>query len=195
LRAEQLRMIDEMLARNDVGAAEVDLVCSLNAGRELEGLDPQTGAVDDVAHAAVRACLGSPDGHARTLAGLTSGREADVAIAQTYLRHRPIADVDELRKVTTEIARMSGSDAQVRALQALGRHRLSDPESLEALARLFPVAESLTVQTAIAGVLIRADYTAIARPELVRTLREHRRKSPNGDDLIDALIRRLQQQP
>jgi hypothetical protein len=195
LRAEQLRMIDEMLARNDVGAADVDLVCSLNAGRELEGLDPQTGAVDDVAHAAVRACLGSPDGHARTLAGLTSGREADVAIAQTYLRHRPIGDVDELRKVTTEIARMSGSDAQVRALQALGRHRLSDPESLEALARLFPVAESLTVQTAIAGVLIRADYTAIARPELVRTLREHRRKSPNGDDLIDALIRRLQQQP
>ncbi len=91
---------------------------------------------------------------------------------------------------------MNGSEAQVRALQALGRHRLSDPESLDALARLYPVAESLTVQNAIAGVLIRADYTAIARPELVRTLREHRRKGAHGDDVvIEALIRRLQQQP
>jgi hypothetical protein len=193
LRTEQLRMIDEMLARNDVNARDVDLVCSLNAGRELDGLDSQASAVDYVAHAAVRACLGNPDGHAQTLAGLTSGREADVYIAQTYLRHRPIEDVDELRRVTAEIARMNGSDAQVRALQALGPHRLSDPESLDALARLFPVAESLTVQNAIASVLIRADYDAMARPELVRTLREHRRKSPHGDDVIEALIRRLQQ--
>ncbi len=52
-----------------------------------------------------------------------------------------------------------------------------------------------TVQNAIAGVLIRADYAAISRPELVRTLREHRRKGARGDDVIDALIRRLQQQP
>ena len=195
LRAEQLRMIDEMLARNDVGAGDVDLVCSLNAAHELDGLDSRANGVDDVAHAAVRACLGNSDGHAQTLAGLTSGREADVAVAQTYLRHRPIENVDELRRVTAEIARMNGSEAQVRALQALGRHRLSDPESLDELARLFPVAESLTVQNAIAGVLIRADYAAISRPELVRTLREHRRKGARGDDVIDALIRRLQQQP
>ena len=195
LRAEQLRMIDEMLARNDVGAGDVDLVCSLNAGHELDGLDSHASAVDDLAHAAVRACLGNADGHAQTLAGLTSGREADVAIAQTYLRHRPIDNVDELRRVTAEIARMNGSEAQVGALQALGRHRLSDPESLDALARLYPVAESLTVQNAIAGVLIRADYAAISRPELVRTLREHRRKGARGDDVIEALIRRLQQQP
>jgi len=148
--------------------------------------------VVDVGHAAVRACLGSSEGHARTLDALVSPRGSDVLIAQAYLRHRPIADVEELRMVTAGIARMGGSDAQVRALQALGRHRLSDPESLEALTRLFSVAESLTVQTAIAGVLIRADYASIARPELVRTLREHRRKSPTGDDLIDTLIRRLE---
>jgi hypothetical protein len=110
-----------------------------------------------------------------------------LAIAQTYLRHRPIDNVDELRRVTAEIARMNGSDAQVGALQALGRHRLSDPESLDALARLFPVAESLTVQNAIAGVLIRADYAAISRPELVQTLREHRRKGARGDDVIEGV--------
>jgi hypothetical protein len=192
LREELVRMINGLLTRNAVGPAEVDLACTLNAGHDLDGLDSPAGEVDDVAHAAVRACLGSARGHARTLEGVVSARDEDVLIAQAYLRHRPIADVDELRAVTAGIARMSGSDGQVRALQALGRHRLSDPESLDALARLFPVAESLNVQTAIAGVLIRADYRSIARPELVRTLRENRRKSPNGDDVIDALIRRLQ---
>ena len=48
------------------------------------------------------------------------------------------------------------------------------------------------VQTAIAAVLIRADYRSIASPELVQTLREHRLKSGAGQDLIDVLIRRLQ---
>ena len=75
---------------------------------------------------------------------------------------------------------MNGSEAKVRALEALARLRLSDRESLEELARLYPVAESAGVQTAIAGVLIRADYRTIARPELVQTLREHRLKSGAG---------------
>jgi hypothetical protein len=48
------------------------------------------------------------------------------------------------------------------------------------------------VQRAIAGILIRADYHAIAKPELVRALREKRLKSPDGQDLIDVLIRRMQ---
>ena len=61
--------------------------------------------------------------------------------------------------------------------------------------RLYPVAESPGVQTAIAAVLIRADYRQIAKPELVQTLREHRLKSAGaGQDLIDVLIRRLQAQ-
>jgi hypothetical protein len=87
---------------------------------------------------------------------------------------------------------MNGSNAQVRALDALADQHLSDPESLEELMRLFPLAESVGVQTAIAGVLIRADYEAIDKPELVRTLRQSRLKSPDGADLIDVLIRRLQ---
>ena len=87
---------------------------------------------------------------------------------------------------------MNGSNAQVRALDTLADQHLSDPESLEELTRLFPLAESVGVQTAIAGVLIRADYKAIDKPELVRTLRQSRLKSPDGADLIDVLIRRLQ---
>jgi hypothetical protein len=194
LRAEQSRMIEEMLARTDVSAGDVDLVCALNDAGDLDGVHSTPGAVDDPAQAAVRACLGDADGRARTLERLTSASEGDVAIAQTYLRHRPIEDAAELRTITAEIAQMKGSDAQVRALQALSRYRLSDRESLEALTRLFPVADSLTVQNAIAGVLIRADYTMLARSELARTLREHRRsKAAHADDAIEALIRRLQQ--
>jgi hypothetical protein len=59
---------------------------------------------------------------------------------------------------------MSGSDAQVRALDTLARLRLDDREILEELARLFPLAKSVNVQRAIAGILIRSDYRMIARP-------------------------------
>jgi hypothetical protein len=69
---------------------------------------------------------------------------------------------------------------------------VSDRESLEALTRLFPVAKTIDVQRAIAGILIRADYRTLAKPELVRALRQHRLKSPDGQDLIDVLIRRMQ---
>ena len=89
---------------------------------------------------------------------------------------------------------MNGAAAKVRALESLARLRLSDPESLDELARLYPVAESAGVQTAIAAVLIRADYQAMDRPELVQTLRDHRLKGGSGPDMIDVLIRRLQAQ-
>ncbi|MEP7328522.1 MAG: hypothetical protein ABI777_04870 [Betaproteobacteria bacterium] len=193
---ELVQMMREMLAHKSVGTADVALACTLNTEGELDGVGDMLiaapGQVDDVAHAAVRACLGSAAGHARTLQGLVSPAEADVDIAQAYLHQRPIADIDELREVTAGIARMRGVGGQVRALDALSRHRLSDPQSLAALTQMFPAAESLSVQNAIAGILIRADYRALARPELVQTLREHRRKSPYGADMIDALIRRLQ---
>ena len=126
------------------------------------------------------------------LRALTSANDDDVQIAQIYLRHRPIHDRDALRAIAAEIAQMKSADAQVRALDTLAGYRLSDRETLDALARLFPRARSIGVQRAIAGVLIRADYSAIANPALVRALREHRLKSPTGEDLIDVLIRRLQ---
>ena len=69
---------------------------------------------------------------------------------------------------------------------------VSDPASLDELARMYPVAESPGVQRAIAGVLLRADHASMAKPELVRTLRDHRQKSGAGQDVIDVLIRRLQ---
>ena len=47
------------------------------------------------------------------------------------------------------------------------------------------------MQRAIAAVLIRADYEALARAEVARLLSRHRLKSPDGSDIIDILIRRL----
>ena len=194
-RAERLRMIGDLLARQSLAAADVDLVCSLNQGRELDGeldrfrLPPVAG--DKVTHAAVLACLGSADARARVLAALTSRDDDAAAIAQVYLRHRPITDVAELRGVASGIARMTVSGAQIRALDTLARHHVSDHQSLEALAGLFPQARSVEVQRAIAAVLIRADYQALAKAEVARLLSRYRLKSPDGNDIIDILIRRL----
>lgn len=189
-------MLGDLQARKVVGITEVDLACSLNRDHDLDGAFNRraapAGPTDDIPHAAVRACLGSAEAHARTLQGLVSLNEPDVQIAQAYLRHRPITDAAELRRVASDIARMRPSDAQVRALEALGRHYVSDRDILQMLVRLYAETSSVAVQAAIAGILIRADRQSIASPQLVRTLIERRLPSPPGDNMIDALIRRLE---
>jgi hypothetical protein len=195
-RAELVRMIGDLLLRKSIGAAEVDLICSLNRDHELDQeryrLSVTTLQADKVTHAAALACLGSGEGRARVLQALTSRDDAEVQIAEVYLEHRPITDVGELRVLASEITRMTGSSAQVRALDTLARHRLSDHQSLDELARFFPTAESVDVQRAIAAVFIRSDYRLLPKPEMVRVLSQSRLKSTNGDDIIDILIRRLQ---
>ena len=175
-RAELMQMIGDQVARNTVGAADVDLICTLNKDheldQELDRLQLSPAQSDNPAHAALQACLGSADARARVLLALTSPDDEEVQVAQVYLGHQPITDVNELRLVTARVARMNSSKAQIRALETLASQRLSDPDSLEELARLFPLTESVGVQTAIAGVLIRSDYQAIATPEFVQTLRQ-----------------------
>jgi hypothetical protein len=189
-------MIGDQLARNAVGPAEVDLVCGLNKNHELDQelhrLPKAPAQTNEVTYAAILACLGSEPGRARVISALASSTDKEVEIAQVYLHSRPIVDATELRRVATAIVGMSGSVAQVRALETLARYQLSDHDILAALAHLFPLAKSVNVQRAIAGVLIRSDYRALAEPEFVRALREHRLKSPDGADLIDVLIRRME---
>ncbi|MBI5259159.1 MAG: hypothetical protein HY855_21825 [Burkholderiales bacterium] len=195
-QAELVRLIGERMARGSLGRHEVDLVCSLHppGGQGLAQAVLATGAArpDQVAHAAALACLGDAPAHERSLRALTSADEEDVAIAQVYLRHRPLADAGELRRLTAGIGRMTAAAAQVRALETLARQRLADAQSVQELARLFPQVRSLEAQRAIAGILIRADTQALSRAELARTLRQHRLKSPDGQDVIDMLIRLLQ---
>ena len=195
-QAEFLHMIADRMARGSLGRNEVDLVCANHRDRDPELarqlLATGTAQPGSVTHSAVLACLGSAEAHERTVRALTSSRDEDVAMAQVYLRHRPLADVGELRAVASGIGRMSATGAQVRALETLAKQRLADPQSLQEIARLFPLARSLEVQRAIAGILIRSDYKMLARADLARTLRQHRLKSPDGNDVIDVLIRLLQ---
>jgi hypothetical protein len=194
-RNELIRMAGDLLAADKVGSAEVDLICALNRDHALDGgldrIEVPPAQVDTVPAAAILGCLGSVDARRRVLQALTGANGADVQIAQVFLQYRPIRDVAELRAIAIGIAQMSDPDAQVRALNALAAEHVSDPESLDELMRLFPLARSLSVQRAIAGIFIRADYDAIDRDELVGVLREHRMRSVDHDDIIDALLRRL----
>ena len=167
-----MQMIGDRVAKNAVSPGDVDLVCTLNKDDalddELDRLQLSPAQANQVPYAALRACLGSADARARVVLALTSPLEDEVQVAQVYLRHRPITDVNELRLLTAGIARMNNTRAQIRALETLASQRLSDADSLDELTRLFPVAESVGVQTAIAGVLIRSDYQAIATPDSYR---------------------------
>ncbi|GAB3760648.1 hypothetical protein GCM10028796_09600 [Ramlibacter monticola] len=195
-QAELVRTISDQIARDRVGRDEVNLAC---AGGPPDGKDPAVQAMaagalksGKIAPAAAMACLGSIEAHARVVRALTSADAGDIAMAQAYLRHRPLADVQDLRTVATGIARMPAADAQVAALETLSRQRLTDPDSLREIARLFPLAKSVQVQRAIANVLIRSDYRVLGQADLARSLKQYRLKSPDGSDVIDALIRVLQ---
>jgi hypothetical protein len=175
--------------------AEVNLACELNRTQDLDGAFARRvqpgGPADDVPHAAMRACLGSAEARARVLAALVGEQEAQVQIAQAYLRHRPITDSAELRRIAADIVRMAPGDAQVRALETLGRHYVDDREVLEMLTALFTRTPSEPVQRAIAGLLMRADLRVLVGPQLVQTLREARHPAPDAT-MVDALIERLQ---
>ncbi|CAG1006481.1 hypothetical protein BURK1_03301 [Burkholderiales bacterium] len=195
-RAELVRLIAGRLAADDLGEADVDLVCTLNRDRQLDAerqhLERPAQPPGGVAGWAVLACLGSGAGHARTIEALTGAREADARLAQVYLHHRPIDDAIELRTAVDGIARMKDAPAQVRALGAIARQGVSDRESVEALVRVYALAGSADVQSAAAGVLIRSDVDSIGRPALLDKLRRHRIASAGGQTLVDVLIRRLE---
>jgi len=196
LRAELMRTIGDSLARNTVGPAEVDLACTLNKDHalddELHRLQLSPAQLDRAASAAVLACLGSADGHARALRALTSSNDDDVHVAQVYLRHHPIADASELRAITAGVTRMTDARAQARALDTLAGQRITDRQSLEDLTRLFAQAGSGGVQLAIAGILLRSDYQTIASADLLQLLRQYRRRPSSSEDVVDILIRRVQ---
>jgi len=96
-----------------------------------------------------------------------------------------------VRVLARGIAHMKTSEAQVRALDTLARQRLNDRESLQVLASLYPRAQTVDLQRAIAGVFIRADFAALAKPDVARVVSQYRLKSPDGSDIIDILLRRL----
>ena len=134
-------MLGEVQARSVVTLTEIDLACTLNRDHAFDGAFNRRvapgGVADDVAHAAVRACLGSAEGRARTVQGLVGGNDDDALMARAYLRNRPITDAAELHQLAKRISLMQTSEAQVHALEALGRHYVSDRDILDLLVSLY----------------------------------------------------------
>jgi hypothetical protein len=195
VRDETLRMIDDLLASPRMGPGEVELICLL--GRErgmadehgrytlspaLAGRTPQLAGM---------ACLGDPDARKRVLDALTDNNEEAVKSAEVYFTHYPVTDVAELRDLAEDAVLMSSPAAQVHAIETLGRHHVKDVQTLETVVRLFSLTRSLDVQRAVADLLLRADYGAVAKPELAQMLAATRLPSTSKDS-IDVLIRALQ---
>jgi len=187
---ESIALASELIRARRVGFEEVNVVCSLNADGSLDSAAARLHGVAaaSVGHAAAMACLGDGEGRARTLQALASANETDARIAQAYLRHRPVADGAELRPLARAVANMPGSPAQVRALDALGRLRISDTEILRELTRSFANARTPGVQDAIAEVFLRASHRP---PDLADVIRRHRLAPPARGSVVDSLLANL----
>jgi hypothetical protein len=191
-RAELAHTIRDVVAADAIDFGEVDLICALNKNdalaTELRLFNVATITPAHAARAAAGACLGDAGARANALRALASTDERDVRMVQAFLRHRPITDAAELRKVAAGIAAMKASAAQVRALETLARHHVADAEVLERLAALYSRARAVDVQRAIAEVFLRSDLGAIDARGLATRLQRDR-IAPDG--LIDTLIARL----
>ena len=194
-RNETVAMIRDVLAKPRLDAADAEFVCTINDDHDL---DEETGRfaltpaqAEDAGHRAALACLGDRESHAWMPRALTSPKADDAKIGQVYYRRRPIDNTTDLRAISTAVARMDESEAKLVALDTLARHYIADAQSLDELVRLYSKSESVAIQRAVAGILIRSDYRAVARADLARTLATRRVRSPDGEDVIDALIRRL----
>lgn len=192
-RDEKAAIFADRIARGDVSPAEVDLGCSMNRDGELDGVGLAPTRSTGVPRDALLACLGDAPARERVLQALTSSREDEVRFAQVVLSYRPLDQEDELPAVLSRIAAMPDAEARTRALQALAGQRLSDPDTLAELVRLYPDADSAGAQRAIAAILLRSDFGSIASADVVRTLQSARlRGGGGGEDVIDVLIRRMQ---
>ena len=192
-RAELALTIRDMFAAEAIDFGEVELICALNKddalATELRLFKVATVMRSPAARAAAGACLGDARAREGALRALASADERDVRVAQAFLRHRPITDAAELRKVAATIATMNASAAQVRALETLARHHIADAEVLERLAALYSRARSAGVQRAIAEVFLRSDLGAVDARALAERLQRDR---VGRDALVDTLIDRCE---
>ena len=99
-----------------------------------------------------------------------------------------MSDGRELRPIARAVAGMPSAPAQVRALNALARLRISDGEILRELERSFANARSAGVQDAIAEVFLRSDKRP---PGLAEVIRTHRLEPPGRGRIVDSLLAQL----
>jgi hypothetical protein len=192
-RAEVAAAIADVLASGSASFGEVDMVCALNGDRSL---DAEIRPLRRRAPARRRARTRPPSPawavpipmHARC--GRWRAQRRGSAVAQAYLRHRPIAEPTELRAVVAGIVAMKAPAAQARALEALARLHVTDEASLDELARLF-ARHDIARGAARHRRGVSSVQAGTARRSWRRSFRERRVRSGGGEDLIDVLIRRM----
>lgn len=193
-KAEWTQLLRGLMQLPSPGLDEVDLACARNPAHAFDGIDrqlPPLAIGPDVAHAAIAACLGNAAGLARVVQALGSGIDDEVLIAGAYLRHRPLQDADTVQRVLQAVAALPPSSAQVQALDTLGREGKPDAGWWDPLLALYARTPSAAVQSAIAGILVKADLAQVPRERWLETLVASRRPAAEGNRLLDLLIQRL----
>jgi hypothetical protein len=192
-RTELARIFGERDEAGRLDAGDVDLACTL---ADTEGLGAEGPVLPPSASAtatgqALRACLGDPQARPAVLAAVPTPDPGIRASVGAYLRHRPIWDGSEFRNALAAIAAAPGGDLQAPGLELLAVQPRLDPESVALLLDWFGASRSLRIQRAIATLLLKGDYRSFASESVARSLQEERLRSPDGRDVIDALIERL----
>ena len=190
-RDELVRMMQDMNRLRKLGPDQVNIACSLNRKGEFDGaLGPTSdgAAVGETAwHTALRACLGGVQDRERLLQALLGASEDDFKAARSYFRNRALSAGDELGRLAAGLVPLPPGDAQVRALDLLGQHYLSDAIALRQLVGLYAATESPQVQAAVAGILLRADRSKLSDQRLLQVVQANRR-AESRDTIIDTLI-------
>lgn len=195
LREESFKVINELIAKGQVEPRAADLVCALNheLGLHLERylLELFTSEKNLVGQKTIAACVGAPEGYGEMLALLTHADPRVVEYAQVYFRHNEMRPADVIGLIE-RIRASTPASTQVMTLETIGKLYVSDTAVLHGLLAYFTKTNSLEVQQAIAGVLIRARYDHIDKRVFANTLSQRRIRSSGGRDAIDFAIRRLE---
>lgn len=189
-RDEVAALVRDLLARPAIRTGDIGLACRLAARYPLGDAAP-AASLGRSDQAAVLACLGQPAAHAQLVSALSTGVPADADAVEMYVQHRAFTP-DEIRTAIADIGEMHDPAAQARALDILARHGITGIDALTALVNLYPLASTPAVQRAIAGILIRSDYRALASTQVIAMLRAFRLPERNGNAMVDILIRRLE---
>lgn len=192
-RREWERLWRDMLAQPEVGLSDIALACARDARDALDTSQAPSVVAEDAGHTALLACLGSDAARQQVLSLLSSDDPERVSVAQAYLRQRPLLDPGEVLRVTRAIAQMPSAETQARAIEALGRSAPLKPDMLAVLMQVYEKTGSWHVQNAIAGVLIRADAQSLPRADWLQALERARLPAPDGEPLVDVLMRRWRQ--
>lgn len=170
-RDESAALAADLVAAGTPGIDEVAVACELAQSAGSVPTGTARAAASDPARTAILACLGDAAAGDEVLELLANGREDDVRIVQPALRRLLAADPARQRATLRRIVSMPAVPAQARALAAMARLPVTDPEALRGLEGAYAGATAPELREAIAEVFLRAGYRSASLGALVRAQR------------------------